>query len=248
MFEGLEGNGLLRRLDPRVRVILALGFAAVMATARRPEGLALAFPFVAALWALAGVSSRLMARRLSPPLVVVLLLAISLAIFQPGHALFRIGPFGLSREGLLQALLLLARCGLILTATALLLSTSSLFEVVHGLRQLGLPEKLAGLLFFTFRYAHVVGREHQRMSSSLRLRCFRPRTSSLTYRTYAWLVGNLLVRSYDRSHRVSQAMRCRGLRGSFPALRPLSLRPPDRVALCAGGLYLAALALASWAG
>jgi cobalt/nickel transport system permease protein len=49
----------------------------------------------------------------------------------------------------------------------------------------------------------------------MKARAFRPAFSLHTYRSYANLVGMLLVRSVDRAERVHAAMLCRGYTGRF---------------------------------
>jgi cobalt/nickel transport system permease protein len=51
--------------------------------------------------------------------------------------------------------------------------------------------------------------------NAMKIRGFRPRTDLHTYRTYSYLVGALLVRSFDRSTRILAAMKCRGFKGQF---------------------------------
>lgn len=63
-----------------------------------------------------------------------------------------------------------------------------------------------------------------------------PRTNLHTYRTLASLLGLLLVRSYERSLRVREAMLLRGFEGRFRSVAVFRARPVD--ALFALGLLL----------
>jgi cobalt/nickel transport system permease protein len=49
----------------------------------------------------------------------------------------------------------------------------------------------------------------------MRVRCFRPGVNRHSYRAFGYLVGMLLVRSFDRSERVLAAMKCRGFCGRY---------------------------------
>ena len=60
---------------------------------------------------------------------------------------------------------------------------------------------------------------HRRLVRAVRVRGFRPGTNLHTYRTYAYIVGMLLVRSYCRADRVHRAMLCRGFRNKFHCLQ-----------------------------
>ena len=64
-----------------------------------------------------------------------------------------------------------------------------------------------------------------------------------TYRTVASLLGLLLVRSYERSQRVREAMLLRGFSGQFHSVAVFKARPVDGLfallmLLCLAGLVL----------
>ena len=65
------------------------------------------------------------------------------------------------------------------------------------------------------RYISVLEDEYVRIRRAMKARAFVARSNVHTWRTFGWLVGMLLVRSFERSRRVSNAMRCRGFNGSF---------------------------------
>ena len=62
---------------------------------------------------------------------------------------------------------------------------------------------------------HVIAQQWQSLSVAARLRGFRPKSDMHTYRTLASLLGLLLVRCYERSLRVREAMLLRGFSGHF---------------------------------
>jgi cobalt/nickel transport system permease protein len=84
------------------------------------------------------------------------------------------------------------------------------------------------------------------MLNALKIRSFRPKTGMHTYRTYAYLVGMLLVRSYDRSERIQNAMLCRGFRGRFYDIREYYLKPFDYAMIFMVFLALILIALLQW--
>ena len=100
--------------------------------------------------------------------------------------------------------------------------SAPVFQFAHALQHLHLPVKLVHLIFFCYRYIDVIGREYLRLRQAMVVRGFRARTSLHTYTSYAYLVGMLLVRSYERSQRVYQAMLCRGFNGTFHSLHDFS--------------------------
>ncbi|MFP4657714.1 MAG: energy-coupling factor transporter transmembrane component T family protein, partial [Desulfonatronovibrionaceae bacterium] len=49
-----------------------------------------------------------------------------------------------------------------------------------------------------------------------------PGTNMRTYKTFAHIVGMILIRSFERAERVQQAMLCRGFSGRFPRSKDYS--------------------------
>ncbi len=231
-------KAFLKRCDPRVKILLAFWFAVIVALTYRFSVLVLAGCFCALLWLFSGLKPKEVFKRLGLVNLFLILVVLSLPFTTPGKDLFRVGTLSASKEGTILAVLIFLKSNLIILASLCLLSTSSIFSLAHALHHLKVPAKLVQLLFFTFRYLHVIQREFQRLFEAASLRGFAPRTDLFTYRATAYLVGNLLVRSYDRSQRVYEAMLCRGFRGTFPVYHHFSLRREDLYFGLFGGIYL----------
>jgi cobalt/nickel transport system permease protein len=147
-------------------------------------------------------------------------------------------------EGLERALCLGGRSLALLALATLLLETTPLPALLAALRALGIPDLLLELAWLTQRYLQEVGSQWQRMQRAARLRGWRPRGSlwqpGPTWRQdlpfLAAAVGTLLVRSYERSQRVYQALRLRGY-GRAPLVPPAA--GGDPCSWAATGLALA---------
>lgn len=118
-----------------------------------------------------------------------------------------------------------------------LLTTAPLPVTLHGLSKLGIPDMMGQMVLLSHRYIHVFRHEAQRMASGMRVRGFRKRTDLETLRAMANFLGMLLVRSFERTERVFDAMRARGYRGRFPEPVTPRLRKTDLM-LSAGWLAL----------
>jgi cobalt/nickel transport system permease protein len=154
-----------------------------------------------------------------------------------------VGPLGLSREGLgLTAVIALKAHALVL-GWAALVGTMDMVTLGHALGHLRVPTKLAHLLLFTVRYLDVLHREYLRLRAAMKVRSFRPRISGHTYRAYGYLVGMLLVRSFDRSERVLAAMKCRGFRGHFYLLEHFAFVGRRDGPFCAASVVVAMILL-----
>jgi cobalt/nickel transport system permease protein len=109
-----------------------------------------------------------------------------------------------------------------------------------------IPDKIVSLLLITYRYIFVMKQEFERLSRAAKARGFRPKTNIHTYRTYAYLVGMLLVRAVERAERVHKAMICRGFRGKFYSLHKFSVSLPDLVWSVVFGVLLVIVELIEW--
>ncbi len=241
--EFAEGGSLLHRLDPRVKLVSAAAFSAVVATLAAPAPLAAALLASGLLVALAGLRLRAVLLRLAVVNGFILFLWLTLPFSVPGEALFSLGPLTATAEGMRQALAITLKSNAIILALLALLATSPVMTLAHALNHLFVPAKLVHLVFFTYRYIHVLHDEYTSLTNAIKIRCFRPRTDLHTYRTYAYLVGMLLVRSFKRSQRVYDAMLCRGFAGTFWLLDHFHLRRKDVAAGAAMAALVVGLAL-----
>ncbi len=222
-----EGNSPLHRLDPRVKIIVALFFSVVVAVTDKYTSLSGALLFAVGAVALAHLKTKEIISRLLVVNSFIFLLWLMLPFTFPGKNIYTLGSLNISQEGIKYALLITIKSNSIILAGIALLSTSSIFNLVHALRHLHLPDKLTQLFFFTYRYTQTIHSEYIRLNNA---RGFKARTNFHTYRTYAYLVGMMLVRSYDRSKRVYNAMLCRGFKGKLWTLNHFVFKKSDFVA------------------
>ncbi|MGA2619812.1 MAG: cobalt ECF transporter T component CbiQ [Thermoguttaceae bacterium] len=205
----------LARVDPRVRILAAAVLSVVAAAAQRMPtmGVALAAAVLAVGWA--GLPAGAVLRRLLPMEIILLLLVLVLPWTARGEPLVSAGWPAPSREGLLLAAVIIVKAHAIVLGVLALVGTMDGTVLGHALAHFHVPRKLVHLLLFTVRYLDVLEREYRRLRAAMKVRSFRPRMDGHTYRAYGYLVGMLLVRSFDRSERVLAAMKCRGFRGRF---------------------------------
>lgn len=238
-----NGTSVLHRMDPRVRLAAATVWSvAVALLATQPAArAALGLSAVLALASLPPFGSLL--RRLMAVNVFILFLWAVVPFSLPGEPVFRVWLLTASREGLDLALTITLKSNAIVLCFIALVATIPVSELGHALRKLRVPDKLAYLLVFTYRYVFVMAGEYQRMRQAMKIRGFTPRTNLHTYRSLAYLAGMVLVRGLDRAERVYAAMLCRGFDGRFRSLNGLTARPIDFGFLFAMCAATAAVAL-----
>lgn len=225
--EFAEGSSLLHRLDPRVKFVSLMPYIIVIALMKGVK-----YPFIAlVISALMIVFARLDMKKLLNRLVAVNIFILFLWVFlpfsYPGEAVLRLGPLSASLEGILFALSVTLKANAIVLATIAVLGTSEVFSLAHALVHLKMPDKLVYLFFFFYRYISVLHEDYSTLKRAISVRAFRPGSNMHTYKTYAYLVGMLIVRSYDHSQRIYNAMLCRGFTGRFPIITHFHMHPWD---------------------
>ncbi len=239
--ETIPGDSFLHQWDPRAKLVAAALFSVIVAINRSPSAGAVALLFPAVLVGIAGLPLGSILRRLIPVNVFVAFLWLFLPFSFSGEVIHSIGPLDIYGDGVRQALLITLKSNAIVLMLVALLRTSSVFDIVHGMSHLGMPDKLVHLFFFSLRYIHVIHKEYVRLVQAARIRGFRARTNLRTYRTYAYILGMLLARSYDRSERIVEAMKCRGFKGRFYILSPHNMKNSDYLLAGLGALFSCAL-------
>lgn len=241
-----EGNSYLHHFDPRLKIIVAATYSVVTALLTSFLLLAACFLFslVLVIW------GRLNIKKVFKRLLVVngfiLCILVVLPFTYAGEPVFTIGPLVATKAGLLQAFLIAVKSNAIILCLVALLCTSPVFVLVHALHHLKVPSKLVYLFFFTYRYIHVIYMEFSRLRKAMKIRAFVPGTNMHTYKSFAYLVGMLLVRSYERSKRIYQGMLCRGFNGTFYTLNHFENRPYDLASAAVMTCFVVLIAISQW--
>jgi len=232
------GESILHSADPRVKLLLAAGYAVVTVGLESLEGQILALLGGLLLVIGAHLSLKEILRRLFVVNLFVLMLWLILPWTTTGSGVVHWGPVVITSEGLNLALSITLKCNTIILANLALLSTSTIFSLTHALAHLRVPSKIVQLIFFSWRYFHVIDSEFHRMNHAIKVRGFKPGSNLHTYRTYAHLIGTLFVKSLERGESVHKAMLCRGFDGTFWLLSHFYLRPSDICLGCLTATYL----------
>ena len=242
-----HGQTYIHRLDPRARIVASVAFSIVVAVSQRPTAAGLGLAVSIVLTGTARLPFVPTLKRVAALNVFMALLIITLPFAVPGTVLFTLGPLAYSQEGLLRGATIAVKSNAIVLCLAALIATIEITEMGHALSHLRVPHKLTHLFLLTGRYIGVLRRECTRLANAMRVRCFRPGMNRHTYRSLGYLVGMLLVKSFDRSERVLAAMKCRGFRGCYYLLDHFALGRRDVVFGAATMVVLVAIAWAEWA-
>lgn len=205
----------LRRMDPRARLLVALGYALVVLSLDSLPMLGMALLIAIGFAFAARLMAALIFKRLVALEAFMLLLCCLLPLTVPGEPWFTLGPLSASWDGLWLAAVILLKANTIVLMLLTLVGSLEPVVLGHTLARLRVPDKLVHLFLFTVRYLAVLGDEYHRLRRAMLARGFKAKSDRHSWRSFGWLIGMLLVRSLDRAERVLAAMKCRGFHGRF---------------------------------
>lgn len=241
-----KGNSILHTIDPRAKILFAILLSIILAITHKTTLALTGLGIGIILVLLAQLNLRHLTKRLFITNIFILFLWLILPFSIPGSRMFSIAHLTASYEGILYTLLVTMKCNAIVILNIALISTSSIFDLVHALRHFRIPDKLIHIFFFLFRYANVMVKEYATLQNTLTIRGFRPHTSIHAYRTYAAVIGTLLVRGHDRSEQIHKAMACRGFNGKYWLLDHFHFTARDTLASCCMGIILVGCGVLQW--
>jgi len=239
-------NSLINKLDPRTRVISAVVFALVVALSSEFSTLFTAFILALFFIGLSGLHLQTVVKRVAVVNIFIFLFWAVLPFTFKGTAMFSIGPFSVSQQGVLLAAKITLKSNAILLCFIAFVAAIPLGLLGHAMGRLRVPKKMVQLLLLTYRYLFVIEQEYQRLLTAARVRCFHAKTKLHTYKTYAFIVGMLFVRASEQAERVHQAMRCRGFSGKFVSLYEFSFCRTDAVWAIFMAVLVTCLEIMEW--
>ncbi len=213
-----SGNSIIHGIDPRFRVAAATfySFAVALCYQFQPLIAALAVALVSVL--LSEVGLKTVFKRLVVVNGFILLFWIVLPLTYKGKIVYSLGPVNVYLAGIVFAAKITIKSNAILLVLISFIATMTFATLGHTLSRFKLPEKLVFLLMITYRYIFVIQQEYQKIIRSIKIRGFKPKTTLHTYKTFAYVIGMLLIRASERANRVYNAMRCRGFKGKYYSL------------------------------
>lgn len=126
---------------------------------------------------------------------------------------FRVGHIVVSR-GWVTFTAIILRALLSVQAVLLLMNATGCYNLCRGLQRMGCPSIVSSLLFFIYRYIYVLLQEALKMSRAVEARSFGRKSYPL--KVWGQIVGQLMIRTFDRARVVGQAMAARGFNVTLP--------------------------------
>ena len=212
------GNSIIHRIDPRFRVTAAIFYSFSVALCYEFPSIITALGFSLTALFLSGVRLQTVLKRLAIVNIFIFLFWIVLPLTYPGNTIYSLGPVTVYLAGIVLAAKITIKSNAILLVLISFMATMTFSTLGHSLSRLKVPEKLVFLLMITYRYIFVIALEYKKIIRSIKIRGFKPKTTLHTYKTFAYVIGMLLIRASERADRVYNAMRCRGFKGKYYSL------------------------------
>ena len=251
----VPGDSPVHRLEPRVKLGLAVAYTVLLFTSSGWGGFVVAAALVAGATALSGIPGRLALRGLKP---VALLLGFTLAVnalrWNPPTAMLRLGPLAIDGPGLATGLFFVARIVLLVVGTSLLTLTTppveltdALARLMHPLRAVRVPvDDIATMFSIALRFIPTTAEEAEKIVVAQTARGAVFDEGGPIKRARAWVpvLVPLLVNLFRRADDLAVAMESRCYTGvGRTRLHEPRLRPTDWAVLVAGVLVTLATAI-----
>ncbi len=139
---------------------------------------------------------------------------IGIGILNPllDHHIINISGFAIS-GGWVTFISIFLKSGFTVTAAILLIATTGMDSLAYALRILKIPRSFVLQLLLTYRYISVLMEELGQILTAYSLRA--PNQKGVNHKVWGSLVGQLILRTFERAYRVYQAMCLRGFTGEY---------------------------------
>lgn len=115
--------------------------------------------------------------------------------------------------GMISFISLFIKGCLTITAGVIFICTVDIEDLARALRKIHVPKIITSQIVFMYRYIFVLIESVYQVNNAYMLRA--PNHKGVNFKVWGSLLGNLLIRSFDRADRIYNAMRIRGFNGEY---------------------------------
>ena len=231
-----EGNSLIHRLDPRMKIVLSILYIIAIFLAKGVTSFALLILSAVLLVGLTGLSPAMILRGMRPLLFIIVFTAVINIFWMTGDVLLvQLGPVKIYLEGIINAILIVVRIVLLIVATSVFLTyTTTPLALTDGLEQLLSPLKklhvpvheFSMMMTIALRFIPTLIDETQKIMNAQKARGADFSTGSLLQRAKALIpiLIPLFISAFRRADELATAMECRCYTGGEGRTRMNVLR------------------------
>ncbi|HCU33255.1 MAG TPA: transporter [Ruminococcaceae bacterium] len=223
------GKSVLHRLDPRMKILLTIGYIVMLFTVSNPLGLCVGILFLIFAYAISGIPPRMITKSLKPVIPIIIFTTVLNMFFVKGDPLFDWWIIHISRQGLLTAVVMTIRIICLIAGTSLLTYTTSPIALTDGLERLMKPLKkihfpvheLSMMMTIALRFIPTLIEETDKIMNAQKARGADLESGGIMQRAKALvpILIPLFVSAFRRADELALAMECRCYRGDVGRTR-----------------------------
>ena len=218
------GKSPVHLLDPRSKLLILVGYIVALFTAKSWLSYGLCFAFLASAIAISKIPVKSIVKGMKPLVMILVFTGILNLFFTGGETvLVDLWIVTVTLEGLVRAILMVARILMLITATFLLTYTTSPISLTDGLEALLSPLKvihvpvheLSMMMCIALRFIPTLIEETDKIMSAQKARGADFETGSLMERVKALvpILVPLFISAFRRADELATAMECRCYQG-----------------------------------
>lgn len=248
------GNSVIHRLDPRMKILLALALIVIVFLIDSLWGFAYLAVFIAVVVIFAQVGAASVIRSIRPLLfIIVFTFVLNLFFYGGPTVLVQWGQVKLTEEGIFRAILIVLRLAFLIFSTSLLTLTTSPMQLTDGMESLMKPlgrirfpvHEMAMMMSIALRFIPTLADETERIMKAQMARGAEFDSGNVLKRARNMvpLLVPLFVSAFKRADELALAMESRCYRGGEgrTKMKVLRLAGRDWIALAFTGAVSALL-------
>ena len=250
------GKSVLHRLDPRMKLGLAVLYIVMLFVAKGFLGLAVGVVFLVVSFLISGIPIKMMAKSVKPIVPIIIFTGIlNLFFVSTGDVVFSWTIIKITTDGIRTMIFMAVRIVFLICGTSLLTYTTSpialtdaIERILSPLRVIKFPaHEIAMMMTIALRFIPTLIEETDKIMSAQKARGADLESGSLIHRAKALvpILIPLFVSAFRRAEELALAMECRCYHGGEGRTRPKQLKTTyrDYVALLVTAAFLAGVIL-----
>ncbi len=248
-------SGLLQHIDPRVKIVTLFGVLVVGSFLHSIAALVVLYAATLVLAAASALPIGFFVKRVwlfVPIFTGIVLIPATLSVVTNGDVAVTLWhwngqPEGITRQGLMSALLVICRVASSISLVALVTLTTPWTRLLASLRVLGIPRTFTLIIGMAYRYLFLLLAAVTEMYEARKARTVGAEKHDTTSRRFVFSsAGTLLGKSLTLSEEVHHAMVSRGYRGDAKVLAQPRPTRRDVVFACAVAIFAAGLVVGEY--
>lgn len=198
-----EKNSVIHKINPAIKIIVSLAYIMEVISLKNFK---LSICIIILLYTLivmqAGkVPKAMIFKRIAFVLLIPIGISFTNLLIDPSY------------NQLILSLILLFKCIFSVMGGLLLIATTGMNNIAVGLRKLKIPKILVLQILMIYRYLALMLEYGESINSAYRLRALNEKGIQL--KDFGNIIGQMLLKSFDRAENVYAAMKLRGFEGEY---------------------------------